>query len=68
LKNWSADFCNDPHDDYNLVVEVLRDNEDMAIIKKIDGKLEMQWYPCEHKIAVPVDWLLALLGEATKRL
>jgi len=40
----------------------------MAVIKKKDGKLELQWYPCENKIAVPVDWLIGLLNEATKRL
>ena len=68
MNKWCADFCNDPYNDYNLIVEVLCDDEEMAVIKKINAKLELHWYPCENKITVPVDWLLALLDEATKRL
>ena len=34
---WSADFGNDPYDDYNLIVEILYNEKDVAIIRKIDG-------------------------------
>lgn len=34
---WSADFGNDLYDDYNLIVEILYNEKDVAIIRKIDG-------------------------------
>jgi hypothetical protein len=68
LKKWSADFCNNPHDDYNLIVELLCDDEEVAIIRRADDRLEMRWYPTPEEIIVPVEWLNGLLAEAARRL
>jgi hypothetical protein len=68
LKKWTADFVNDPNDDYNLIIEVLCDEEEIAIIRRKKDDLEMQWYANAEEIVIPVEWLAGLLIEATKRL
>ena len=61
-------FGNDPYDDYNLIVEILYNEKDVAIIRKIDGQLILQWYAKDSNLEVPVDWFLGLLEEAKVRL
>jgi len=68
LRQWAADFANDPYDDYNLIVEILCDDEEVAIIKQMQQGLEMKWHPSKEELNIPVDWLLGLLLEAKERM
>lgn len=68
MKKWTADFGNDPNDDYNLVVEILCDDEEIAIVQKRNNEMEIKWYPNKDEIIIPLDWFLDLLQEAQKRL
>ncbi len=68
MSGWTADFANDPFDDYNLVAEILYDEEDVAVIKQDKDGLEMKWYPTDKDIIIPVEWLNGLLNEAKERL
>ena len=68
MDKWTADFGNDPYDDYNLIVIIYYNEKDVAIIKKIDKQLVLQWYVKDSKLEVPVDWLFGLLEEAKARL
>lgn len=65
---WTADIGNDPYDDYNLIMEVLCDDKDVAVIRNIGGEIVIKWYPQDHEIDVPVDWLIGLLSTAKERL
>lgn len=68
MSGWTADFANDPFDDYNLIVEILFDDEDVAVIKQGKDGLEMKWYATDKDIIIPVEWLNGLLNEAKERL
>lgn len=68
MDKWSADFCNDPFDDYNLVVEILLNDEEIAVIKLDNNGTYINWYPHEKEVSIPLDWLLGLMLEAKKRL
>jgi hypothetical protein len=68
MRQWSAVFVNDPYDDYNLIVEILCDDEIVAIIRNVNEEIILQWYSKEDKLEVPVDWLLGLLTEAKRTL
>jgi hypothetical protein len=68
MNNWTADFTNDPNDDYNPIVEILCDGEEIAVIRKGKEKLEIKWYPNEKELIIPFKWLLSLLTEAEKRM
>ena len=68
MNKWTADFGNDPYDDYNLIVEILYNGKDVAIIRKIDKQLVLQWYAKEAGLEIPVNWLIGLLDEAKKRM
>ena len=68
MNNWTADFSNDPNDDYNLIVEILCNEEEIAIIRKGKEELEIMWYPNEKELVIPHKWLLTLLNEAEKRM
>jgi len=68
MKQWIADFANDPHDDYNLIVEILYDEEEIAVIKQGQQGLEMKWYPNQEELTVPVDWLSELFLETKRRI
>ena len=65
---WSADFTNDPYDDYNLIVEILCDDEDVAVIKQNGNSLDFVWYPNDKKQTIPVSWLLEILLEVKDRM
>ncbi len=65
---WTADIGNDPYDDYNLIIEVLCDDKDVAVIRNVDGEIVIKWYPQEKELEVPVDWLIGLLSTAKERL
>jgi hypothetical protein len=68
MNNWTADFGNDPYDDYNLIVEILCDDEEIAVIKQGQYGLECIWYPTDKELSIPVDWLLGLMTEAKIRM
>ncbi|WP_085832444.1 hypothetical protein [Clostridium merdae] len=68
MSGWNADFANDPFDDYNLIVEILFNDEDVAVIKQGEDGLEMKWYATNKDLIIPVEWLNGLLSEAKERL
>ena len=68
MKQWTADFVNDPYDDYNLIVEILYDDEEIAVIKRGQQGLEMKCYPNKEELTIPIDWLAGLFSEARKRM
>ena len=68
MSNWTADFSNDPNDDYNLIVEILFNEEDIAVIRKGKEGLEIIWYPSEKELVLPLQWLSSLLNEVEKRM
>jgi len=68
MNQWEADFGNDPYNDYNLIVEILCDDEEIAVVKNCDQGLIMTMYPNNKELSIPVDWLLELLLETKRRL
>jgi hypothetical protein len=68
MNEWAADFTNDPFNDYNLIIEILYNNEDVAVIKQGDRGMEMKWYASDKDITIPVEWLNDLLNEAKRRI
>jgi len=61
MKNWSADWGNDPYDDYNLVLEIICDDKEVAVIKQSPQGLILNWYISPKGLIIPVDWLSSLL-------
>lgn len=67
LLKWTADFANDPNDDFNITIEILCDDKDVAIIKQTPNGLMMTWYETTKRLNIPVDWLSGLLETAKRR-
>ena len=44
MERWTANFVNNPDDAYKLIVEILYNGHDVAIIKKEDKDLKIIWY------------------------
>lgn len=68
MSGWTADFANDLFDDYNLIVEISFNDEDVAVIKQSSDGLEMKWYASDKDLTIPVEWLNGLLSQAKERL
>lgn len=68
MDEWSADYTNNPYDDYNLLLEILYKDKDVAVIYNNENKLELKYYANANDLIIPVDWLLDLLEDAKKRL
>ena len=68
MSKWTADFTNDPFNDYEIVVEILYNDEEVAVIKQGGDGLEMKWYAAENDIVIPVEWLSNLLSQAKEKL
>jgi len=61
MNQWKSDWANDPDDDYNLVLEILCDDEDIAVIKQSKQGLFIKWYANPNDLIIPFDWLLERL-------
>jgi len=61
---WTADWTNDPNDDYNLTLEILYNDKDVAVIKRSPNGLILKWYASPEGLVIPVDWLSGLLLSA----
>ncbi len=65
---WSSLYANDPGDDYELVIELLYKEKDVAVIRHKEKGLELTWYANENNLNIPVDWLLERLIMAKRDL
>ena len=68
MEQWSANITNDPFDDYNLIIEILFNGEEVAVIRQGEDGLEIRWYPNKEEITIPLKWLSNFLNYAEKRL
>ncbi len=68
MEEWTAYYVNNPDDDYNLVLEILHNDNDVALVYQVENGLKLKYYANENDLVIPVDWLLGLLSDAAKRL
>ena len=68
MSQWTADFTNDPNNDYALIIEILCNDEDIGVIKPENHGLEFIIFNHHQDIAIPFDWLLNLMNEAKDQL
>lgn len=66
MQKWTADFTNDPFNNYELIVEIQRDGKDVARIQPGKNGLELKWYANDSDLIIPLDWLLGLINEINK--
>jgi hypothetical protein len=68
MSEWTSEITNNPDDDYNLMIEILNDDEYVGRIYKENSKLVLQIYETEKKISIPYNWLLKIMISAEKEL
>jgi len=68
IKKWTACWANDLNDDCKLILEILCDDVEVAVIKQSEQGLVLKWYSCTKGTIILVDWLLWLLSGAMKDL
>ncbi|MFL0269323.1 hypothetical protein [Candidatus Clostridium radicumherbarum] len=68
MKGWTADIVNNPNDDYNLMIEILYNEVDVAVIYKCEDELILKYYANKDDLVIPVDYLIKLLEDAKVRL
>ena len=68
MEKWAVDWANDPNDDYNLIMEIVYNYSDVAIIYQRKHGLVIKWYSDFNGVAIPVEWFSDLLLTAKKDL
>lgn len=68
MGKWEAVFVNNPHNDYELIVEITHDDEDVALIRRGKNGLEMKWYVTKSDLIVPLEWILEIIIKAKRDL
>jgi len=68
MNGWSADFVNDPNNDFEVVIEILYKDKDVGVIRQGGDGLEFHWYENTERLVIPVDWLIKLLNDAKDKL
>ena len=68
MSQWTADFTNDPNNDYELIVEILYNDEDVGFIKNGKCGLELILFAHNNDYIIPFEWLFGLMSEAKRRL
>lgn len=64
---WTADWTNESSDPINPICKILCDDEYVAIIKRSQQELIINWHSNPKGLIIPVDWLSDLLLEAIMR-
>lgn len=65
--DWTAQYCNDPEHDFDLVIEILYKDEIVAMIR-YRNELELIWFVNTDNLCIPVEWLSELLIGANRDL
>jgi hypothetical protein len=68
LSKWNAIFVNDPDNDYNLIIELECDEDNVGYIKRIGSRLDVVFYPSKNKVEIPLEWLANVIDKAKKEL
>lgn len=68
LEGWNANYVNDSNDDFNVLLEILHNDDDVAFVYQSDSGLKLKYYANENDTVIPVSWLLELLSDAVKKL
>ncbi|MCL2373101.1 MAG: hypothetical protein FWC78_06830 [Defluviitaleaceae bacterium] len=68
MKQWTATWGNDPDDDYNLVLEIICNDKEVAVIKQCVQGLILKWYISPKGLAIPANWLVRLLLDSKKEI
>ena len=68
MRGWTADYVNDPYNDFEIVVEILYNDKDVGVIYKGEHGLEIKWYGNNKSLVIPVEWLVLLLMEVKSKL
>ena len=61
--DWTAQYCNDPTHDFDLVIEILYKDDIVAMIRYRE-ELELIWFANKNNLCIPVDWLAELIVRA----
>ena len=64
MSQWAADFTNDPNNNYELMIEILYNGEDVGVIKRGNYGVELVWFNHNMDLTIPFDWLLKLMNDA----
>lgn len=69
MNEWTADITNNPDDDYNLIIEILNNDEYIGRIYNDNEKgMTLKIYETNKQIDIPIEWLLNLFKQAKKDL
>ena len=69
MDQWAAEITNNPDKDYELYIELLKDDEYRARIEiSSQEQLVLRVYSTEHDVSLPVDWLVQVIVMAKKEL
>lgn len=66
--NWTANFTNDPNNDYELMIEILCNDEEIGTIKHDNFELKFILFAHNKDLVIPFDWLLKLMNQANKNI
>ena len=68
MEKWTADYVNDPNKDFDLIVEICCNGEEIGIIVFEENELVINIYEHKKDIKIPVGWFCKLLNDAVKQL
>ena len=63
MLGWTADYANDPNNDFELIVEILYNDLDIGVIHEGKDGLELKWYEHQEAISVPLEWFANLINK-----
>lgn len=68
LYNWNTIFVNDSDNDFDLIIELECDGDNVGYIKRKESGLSVVFYPCKDKIEIPLSWLENVINKAKREL
>ncbi|MGL5150954.1 MAG: hypothetical protein ACRC7N_10340 [Clostridium sp.] len=61
MKNLIADYINDPENDFDLMIEILDGEREIACIRKVNGEYSLIVY--ENDVNIPIKWLNEIISK-----
>jgi len=68
MSQWTANFTNDPNNDYELMIEILYNDKEIGVIKRDNLEVKFILFAHNKDFIIPFDWLLKLMNQANKNI
>ena len=63
MSDWIVDFGNDSDSKFDLMAEILYEDEEIAMIRKVQGEYKLIVFQDSNDVQIPLQWLSEIINK-----